>query len=87
MKRQTLWLVAVLGASLFACNTEDGTDDNDFEFEGIQEPGSDDLHRRGCGTQDLDELTRTDRHTFCVAGLFESRTRHDLDFDIGGEEG
>lgn len=55
MKNQTLWLVAVLGASLFACNTDDGSDDNDFEFEGVQEPGSDDQFRRGCGTQDLDE--------------------------------
>ncbi len=55
MKKQGLWLVAVLGTSLIACDANDGTDDNDFEFDGEQEPGSDDLHRRGCGTRDLDE--------------------------------
>jgi Pregnancy-associated plasma protein-A len=52
--KKTVLLAAVFAAMLVACAGDD--DDqviNDQEDPGVQEPGSSDTFRRGCGTQDL----------------------------------
>ena len=54
MKTHNFWLIALLGTSLVSVVGCDDADDNDIEDEGIQEPGSSDAVRRGCGTKDLD---------------------------------
>jgi hypothetical protein len=56
MKKQALWLTALLTTGLIAC---DGTDtdadlSNNPASDGVQEPGSSTVHR-GCGTKDLSQ--------------------------------
>ena len=52
MKKQALWFTAIMTTGLIACGSDDVDLSNNPASDGVQEPGSSNVHR-GCATRDL----------------------------------